>query len=188
MSAEHISTTFPRRRVGTTDLEVSVMALGAAPLGGLFRASSQRDASETIAAALDGGINFLDVAPLYGEGLAEQRVGVGLSELSARDLVLSTKVGRLLEPTDHSTRAADWAEGLFNTVAYNTTPDGIRRSLKDSIARLRGARPSVLLLHDPDRNASPADLPGVIAEAYETMSALRKEGAVTAIGLGVNAP
>jgi len=178
----------PRRRIGRTALDVSVMAVGAAPLGGLYRASSQQDALDTLRAALAGGINFIDVAPLYGEGLAERRVGKSLAQLPTGGLVLSTKVGRLLEPTEPQPLASDWAEGLPFAVVYDTSPDAIRRSLRDSIERLGGARPSILLLHDPDRSSEPSALPAVIKEAYQTMAELRAEGAVTAIGLGVNAP
>lgn len=182
------SAALERRRIGKTGLEVSVMALGAAPLGGLFRASSSRDAIETIGAAFAAGVNFVDVAPHYGKGLAERRVGEGLDAVRHRDLVLSTKVGRLLEPSESSGALENWPEALSYATVHDVTPDGIRRSLDDSIARLRGHRPDVLLLHDPDRYADGPNLIRLIEQAYATLAALRDEGGVAAIGIGVNAP
>ena len=165
-----------------------MMGLGAAPLGGLYKVSSQADAVETIGAALAAGINFVDIAPHYGQGLAERRVGGSLEALAAGELVLSTKVGRLLEPGGAAPSAPNWPEALPYSTVYDTTPDGIRRSLRDSIERLGGRAPSMLLLHDPDRYADAAGLPALIRQAYETLSALREAGVVTAIGVGVNAP
>jgi D-threo-aldose 1-dehydrogenase len=164
------------------------MGLGTAPLGGLFHSSSSRDAIETIGAAFEAGINFVDVAPQYGRGLAERRVGKALEALADRDLVLSTKVGRLLEPSENAEPFANWPEALSFAIVYDATPDGIRRSLDDSITRLRGHRPDVLLLHDPDRYAGGSDLIRLIEQAYGTLAALRDEGSVAGIGIGINSP
>ncbi len=95
---EGLAPQFERRRIAGTTIDVSIMALGSAPLGGLYQPASQQAANETIAAALAAGINLIDVAPQYGQGLAERRVGAGVAALSNPSFVLSTKVGRLLEP------------------------------------------------------------------------------------------
>ena len=179
----------PRRRIGRTEIEIAVMALGAAPLGGLFRASSQRDATFTVRAALDAGVNLIDVAPQYGQGLAEERVGKSIAALPGRSFFLSTKVGRLLEPVAGDRAVApNWAEGLPFATVYDVTPEGIRRSVGDSIARLGGRKPDILLLHDPDRYAEGPELTRLIERAHATLTVLKEEGAVKAIGIGVNAP
>jgi len=77
------------------------MALGAAPLGGLFRASSQSDAMLTVRAALDAGVNLIDVAPQYGQGLAEERVGkeegavkaIGIGVNAAEPCLMALDIG-----------------------------------------------------------------------------------------------
>ena len=178
-----------QRRLGRTGLSVSVMSLGGAPLGGLYRASSDADAIATIGAALSRGISHADVAPQYGQGLAEHRVGVGLAAYPGGRMTLSTKVGRLLEPaTPDAPVSGNWPEALPFATIYDVTPAGIRRSVQDSVRRMGGRRPDLLLLHDPDRYANGPDLIRVIAEAYRTLAALRAEGSVGAIGMGVNTP
>ena len=165
------------------------MSLGGAPLGGLYRASSDADAIATIGAALSRGISHADVAPQYGQGLAEHRVGVGLAAHPGGRMTLSTKVGRLLEPaTPDAPANGNWPEALPFATIYDVTPAGIRRSVQDSVRRMGGRRPDLLLLHDPDRYANGPDLIRVIAEAYRTLVALRAEGSVGAIGMGVNTP
>jgi D-threo-aldose 1-dehydrogenase len=182
------SATLERHAVGRSSVEVSIIGLGAAPLGGLYTASSSAAAAETVQAALAAGINFVDVAPHYGQGLAEQRVGEALAALPHESLILSTKVGRLLEPSAESSAGANWPEALAYATVYDTTEAGIRRSLADSMQRLGGWQPDILLLHDPDRYASGIDLHRVIDESHRTLIALRSEGCVRAIGIGVNAP
>ena len=173
----------------TDGLSVSVMSLGGAPLGGLYRASSDADAIATIGAALSRGISHADVAPQYGQGLAEHRVGVGLAAHPGGRMTLSTKVGRLLKPaTPDAPASGNWPEALPFATIYDVTPAGIRRSVLDSMRRMGGRRPDLLLLHDPDRYANGPDLIRVIAEAYQTLAALRAEGSVRAIGIGVNTP
>jgi D-threo-aldose 1-dehydrogenase len=178
----------PRRRLGRTALEIGVMGLGCAPIGGLYRASSMVEALATVRAAAAGGINHFDVAPQYGRGLAEGRLGAALAALSGADTVLSTKVGRLLEPLSDAPELPNWPEALPYSEVYDVTPEGIRRSLRDSQQRLGRDRIDLLLLHDPDRYASGEGLRELIAEAQRTMTLLRDSGAVSAIGLGVNAP
>ena len=148
-----------------------------------------RDATFTARAALDAGVNLIDVAPQYGQGLAEERVGKSIAALPGRSFFLSTKVGRLLEPVAVDRAVApNWAEGLPFATVYDVTPEGIRRSVSDSIARLGGRKPDILLLHDPDRYAEGPELTRLIECAHATLTVLKEEGAVKAIGIGVNAP
>jgi D-threo-aldose 1-dehydrogenase len=77
-------------------VEVTRLALGCAPLGGLYAAVDETTARGTVDAAWGAGIRFFDTAPLYGFGVSERRVGAALREREG--FVLSTKVGRVLEP------------------------------------------------------------------------------------------
>lgn len=177
-----------RRRIGNTGYEVSILGLGCAPLGGLYRASSMADALATVRAATAAGVNYFDVAPHYGRGLAERRLGGALSALAPVELVLSTKAGRLLQPQPEAPALAIWPEALPYGEVYDVSAQGIRQSLRDSRERLTRGRIDLLLLHDPDRYGSGERLRQLIAEAYRTLAQLRDEGEVGAIGLGVNAP
>jgi D-threo-aldose 1-dehydrogenase len=94
------STPLPRRRVGATGLDVTVLGFGAAPLGNLFSHLDEATSVATVVEAFDNGINLFDMAPHYGNGLAELRVGAALRQVlqrqSREDVVVSTKVGRWL--------------------------------------------------------------------------------------------
>src|SRR5438045_1396804 len=88
-----------RRRLGATSVHVTRLGLGCAPLGNLYQEVDDADARATVEAASAAGVRFFDTAPLYGHGLSELRLGAALAgEVSDRaDLVLATKVGRVLE-------------------------------------------------------------------------------------------
>ena len=74
------------------------IGLGGAPLGNMFHPLSEETADATLNAAWDAGFRYYDVSPHYGAGLAEQRFGRMLSGKPRDEYVLSTKVGRLLQP------------------------------------------------------------------------------------------
>ncbi len=79
--------------LGKTDLTVSAVSFGTAPLGGMFGAADESDAIATVHRAQDVGINFFDSSPYYGNGLAERRLGTALR--GHRDAIfIGTKAGR----------------------------------------------------------------------------------------------
>jgi D-threo-aldose 1-dehydrogenase len=88
-----------KAHLGRTQVLVTRLGLGTAPLGGLYSPVPHEDALHTIDAAWQGGIRFFDTAPLYGHGLAEMRLGEALARRPRESYVIATKVGRLLEPT-----------------------------------------------------------------------------------------
>src|SRR5258708_7836414 len=90
-----------RITVGKTELQISRLGLGTAPLGGLFERVPEEDAHAAIKQAVDAGVSFFDTAPLYGYGLSESRLGAVLSGLPRDRFVVATKVGRLLRPAPH---------------------------------------------------------------------------------------
>ena len=87
-----------RRRLGRSGVEVPVIGFGGAPLGNLFQEFSDEQARATVRAAYDAGMRLFDTAPLYGFGLSEHRIGEALRWLPRDSYVLSTKIGRLLQP------------------------------------------------------------------------------------------
>ena len=144
------------------------LGLGCAPLGGLYTPVSEDDARATVDAAWDAGIRFFDVAPLYGEGLSEKRLGAALAERPRDEYVLSTKVGRLIDGGE---------------VVFDFSRDGILRSLEESLERLGLDRVDVLLVHDPEQHMEQA-----LDEALPAVRELREQGVVGAIGAGMNYP
>ena len=72
------------RKLGCTDLHLTTVGFGAASIGGgRAYGNAHRDDAESIAtvhAALDLGINWIDVAPLYGNGHGEELVGRAIAE------------------------------------------------------------------------------------------------------------
>src|SRR5438034_6021026 len=80
----------PSRALGRTGIIVSALGLGCAPLGDLYAHIGEEQARATIAAALAAGITLFDVAPLYGHGLAEHRLGAALREQPRGSFILST--------------------------------------------------------------------------------------------------
>ncbi|MCI4666287.1 MAG: aldo/keto reductase [Neomegalonema sp.] len=170
------------------------MGFGAAPLGNLYRAVSEDDAQAALQAAYDAGLRFFDVAPQYGLGRAEERIGAALARWAREDLVLSTKVGRLLEdcaPEEVTPEA--FVDTPQKRIVYDYTYDGVMRSYEASKPRLGTERIDVLLVHDVDmfthksREVSDAKVRELFdGGGYRALVELRDAGAVAAIGAGVN--
>lgn len=178
------------RPVGSTDLSVGGLGLGVAPLGNLFAPVSDADAQETLSAAERLGISWFDVAPYYGFGLAEARLGQFLQHAGAVRRTLSTKVGRILLPTDRPPAHPQYVSASPNQPVFDYTRAGIERSYHDSLKRLGVDRVQMLLLHDVDRVSHPHGhrqlVRDLLRDGLPTLQRLKAEGAVDAIGLGIN--
>ncbi len=163
--------------------KLTKLSLGCAQLGNLHRAITDEAAAATVRAAWDGGIRYFDTAPHYGLGLSERRLGASLAGRPRTDYVLSTKVGRLLEPLSHAVGLdADGFEvAATHRRAWDFSRDGITRSLTESLERLGLDRVDVVYLHDPDEHYREA-----LEIAYPALEELRAQGVVSAIGAGMN--
>jgi len=174
-------------RVGQTDLFVPRVGLGTAVLGNLLRAISDDDAVGVIDRALARGVRYLDTAPLYGHGLAEQRVGRAIAATPRDELVVSTKAGRLLregarrDETQFHDGVSFYKEVPSAGPVWDFSYEGVRRSVAESLERTGAGRFDVLHLHDPDDHLAAAATAG-----YRALRDLRAEGAVAAIGAGAN--
>ncbi|MGH6900510.1 MAG: aldo/keto reductase [Geminicoccaceae bacterium] len=182
-----------RRVLGRSGVEVTIMGCGGAPLGNMYQAFPDAQARATLEACYDAGIRYFDTAPLYGFGLSEHRLGEALRGRKRDDFVLSTKVGRLLEPGDPATlEHGQFKDALPFAQVYDYAYDGVMRSLEHSLQRLGTHRIDVLLVHDLDvwthgsEAARRARVEEFMAGGYRAMLELREEGAVRAIGAGVN--
>src|SRR5215831_13480944 len=94
----------PRKALGSTGLEVTTVGLGTGPIGQINGALEEDLAVQTIWAALEAGVNFIDTAPLYQRTASERLIGRALRERPdlAKGAIVETKVGHLPEPFDYS--------------------------------------------------------------------------------------
>ena len=171
------------RRLGRSQVYVTELSFGGAAIGNLFTEVSDDDAQAAVDAAWDGGIRTFDTAPHYGLGLSERRLGGALRGRPRGEYVISTKVGRLLEPADGPVGCD--TEGFAVPASFvrrfDYSADGVRRSLEASLGRLGLDRVDIALIHDPDDHGEQA-----LREAYPALEELRAEGTVRAIGVGMN--
>ena len=139
------------------------------------------EAYEAVEAAWQAGIRFFDTAPLYGHGLAEQRLGAVLRTKPRQDFVISTKVGRLLRAGAPSEPGQAFKGTPSVNPVFDFSYDGTMRSVEESLKRLGIDRVDILLIHDPDNHFDQA-----LHGAYVALDRLRSEGTVKAIGAGMN--
>jgi D-threo-aldose 1-dehydrogenase len=168
-------------RPGTPPL--TELSLGCSQLGNLHHAIDDETARATVDAAWDEGVRYFDTAPHYGLGLSERRLGAALAGRPRADYVLSTKVGRLLEPLADVRGQDDdgFVVAATHRRVWDFSGDGIRRSIEESLQRLGLDRVDIAYLHDPDDH-----LEQVLAAGYPALAQLRDEGVVAAIGAGMN--
>ena len=163
-------------------LQLPRLGLGCAPLGGLFSEVSDEQARHAVDAAWDAGIRFFDVAPQYGVGRAERRVGAALSSRPRAEYILSTKVGWLVvAPGAGDERPTHFAGAPPAELAFDYSRDGVLRSLEESLGRLGRDRVDIVHVHDPDDHVEQA-----IAEAVPALCELREQGVIRAVGAGMN--
>ncbi len=184
----------PERKIGKTGLSVTALGFGGAPLGGMYSTTDDAIALATIEAAYRGGIRYFDTAPFYGHGRSERRVGQALRATAASDCVLSTKVGRLLRPVPRGQKAEPsmFVDPLPFNIRFDYGYDGVLRSVEDSFQRLGLNRIDILLLHDVNRKWHGDDVDRRFDEAmrggYRALDELRRNGEISAFGVGVNDP
>lgn len=175
------------RRLGFDDPRKGLeLGFGAAGIGNLYRQRTDEQAAHALQEAFDCGIRYFDTAPHYGLGLSERRIGSWLSESGIRDdLVISTKVGRLLVAQDNPQGTLDdegYAVPADLVRKWDPSESGIRRSIEASLERLGTDHVEIAYLHDPDCY----DLQEGITQALPALVKLREEGLVQAIGVGIN--
>ena len=175
-------------------LDFTALGLGTAPLGNMHRALGEDEVAQTLDAAWDAGIRYFDTAPLYGHSLAELRLGCLLQGKPRRDYLLSTKVGRLLEPCapDQTGSGIYKATPSFR-VRFDYSYDGVMRSYEASLRRLGVDRIDILFVHDVDARTHGGRVQSEIRihelidrRGWRALAELRGSGAVDAIGAGVN--
>src|SRR5437870_8645716 len=129
------------RRLGRSDLEITKVGVGTAPIGSTpnwrvyWGPQDEKTAIRAIQTALDAGVNWIDTAPFYGWGRAEEIVGKAIADRRDRASVF-TKCGTMNDGS------GGWVGDL--------TPTSIRREVEQSLRRLNADHIDVLQFHDPD--------------------------------------
>lgn len=168
-----------RVKLGRTDVEVTRLGLGTAPLGGWPVARSREEAMATISRAWDVGVRYFDTAPYYGHGLSEEHLGAVLPGHERSEFAVSTKVGRLIVPGDPGDAFFKGVPQRIPILDYSY--EGTLRSLEESLDRLGLDRVEIALIHDPDDHHAEA-----LEGSYRALLELREQGRVEAIGAGMN--
>lgn len=172
-------------------VRVAGLGFGTAPVGNLYAEVGEAEARDALERALRLGVRYFDTAPFYGHGLAERRLGRAFAGSQRDGFAVSTKVGRRIE--SDPARGETITDGFAvhgSRAVFDYSRDGVRRSFEASLQRLGLDRVDLLFLHDIGRlthgENHPQLLRQALDEALPAMAELRAQGAVGAIGIGVN--
>lgn len=147
------------RTLGKTGLEVSVLGFGVSPVGNVFEAVDEAEAIAALHYGMDNGINYFDVAPFYGDTLAETRLGKALKG-RRQDIILATKCCRYIDHFDFS---------------Y----DRVIRGIDESLQRLQTDYVDVFQLHDIEFGTEEQ----VLNEAFPALQKVKESGKARFIGI-----
>src|SRR5277367_3501392 len=160
MSIEASSEVVEYRQLGRTDLRVSAVGFGAAPLGDVYGAVDPAEAARAVHLAIERGINFFDVSPYYGLQLAEQRLGEAL--VGKRDkVVLASKAGRY---------------GLND---FDFSAERIIASIDESLMRLKTDHLDLLQAHDVEFG----NFQQIVEETVPALRKIQESGKARFIGI-----
>ncbi|MEV6493873.1 aldo/keto reductase [Actinoplanes sp. NPDC051633] len=142
-------------------LPVSMVGLGAAPLGDVYGPVDLGSATRAVRTALDMGVNIVDVAPYYGATRAETVLGKALAGVDRESYLLATKVGR------------------YGLDAFDFSAERVRRSVDESLGRLGAEYIDLIQVHDIEFG----DLDRIVDETIPALDELRTAGKVRHIGV-----
>jgi len=144
------------RKLGKTGLEVSVLSFGASSLGSVFRETDETESVRTVHAAVDMGINLIDVSPYYGLTKAETVLGKAITEIVRDRFILTTKAGR------------------YGADQFDFSEERIIRSVDESLTRLQTDYIDILFLHDIEF----APFEQVAEGAFLALDKLKQQGKI----------
>ncbi len=173
------------RPLGESGIQASVVAFGAWAIGGWMWGGAEESSSiQSIHAALDNGINFIDTAPMYGMGRSEEIVGKALRGGRRLQAVIATKCSLVWDGTtdgvfqfnaDDAGRADPNDPNPKYRVYRNSRPAAIRKGLEESLRRLGTDYIDLFQTHWQD-DTTP------IADTMHELVKMKKEGKIRAIG------
>ncbi len=176
---------FELRKIGNTNIAITCFGLGGASMGDMYTVANEDAAMKAIRSAYEAKIRYFDTAPMYGFGKSEKLYGSVLKDQPRDSFVLSTKVGRLILTGQPPPESED-TPFVVNDNAYaifDYSRDGVLRSLEESRKRLGIDRIDIVYIHDPDVNDS---FKQAVEEAFPTLAALKRQGIIGAVGVGIN--
>jgi aryl-alcohol dehydrogenase-like predicted oxidoreductase len=157
------------RDLGQTGIKISHLSFGASSLGSVFRETNEKESFEAVEAAIEGGINFIDVSPYYGHYKAETVLGKALRNIPRDKYYLSTKVGR-------------YGKDGVNTWDYSAKR--VTDSVYESMERLGIDHIDLINVHDIEFQAAlPGGLQKVVDETLPALFELRDKGVVSHVGI-----
>ena len=166
------------RKLGETDLELSVVTFGAWAIGGwMWGGADKKDAIDAIRTAYYQGVTSIDTAPVYGQGTSEEIVREALKDIGRDKVQILTKYGMRwdLKKGDYAFPSKD-EKGRDLEIYKYAGREGIRKEIEDSLGRLGTDYIDLYQIHWPDSTTP-------IQESMETVSELIKEGKVRYAGV-----
>ena len=155
--------------LGKTGMKISHLSFGASSLGSVFRDTNEKESFEAVEAAIEGGINFIDVSPYYGHYKAETVLGKALRNIPRDKYYLSTKVGR-------------YGKDGVNTWDYSAKR--VTDSVYESMERLGIDFIDLINVHDIEFQAArPGGLQLVVDETLPALFELKAKGVVGHVGI-----
>ena len=148
------------RKLGQTELEVSVLGYGASPLGNEFGEIDVREGERAVHMAIDHGVNLFDTSPYYGRTLSEERLGRALGS-KRKDIILATKCGR------------------YDIDAFDFSAGRVRASIDESLRRLRTDYVDIYQMHDIEF----VDREQILNEALPAARELQQAGKCRYVGI-----
>lgn len=149
------------RPLGNTGMNISILGLGTAPLGGAYGGFEKATAIRAVHTALDLGINIIDTSPYYGATVSESVLGEALAGIPRDRYFLATKLGRY---------------GLND---FDFSAARVARSIDESLARLRLDYVDILLCHDIEF----VDMEQIVSETLPALNEIKAQGKARFIGV-----
>lgn len=149
------------RKLGKTGLDVSILSFGASSLGSVFHDTDEAESIQAVHAAIDAGINLIDVSPYYGKTKAETVLGKALAQIPRDTFFLSTKAGR------------------YGVDSFDFSERRIVSSLDESLRRLHTDYVDILFLHDIEF----VPYEDVAQEAFFALQKLKDQGKIRLAGV-----
>lgn len=160
------------RPLGRTGFQVSTLSFGASSLGGVFHDIDEKEAIRAVHAALDLGINYIDVAPAYGGTRSETVLGKALRGIPRDRYFLSTKIGKYTNPEKYGDDTLDYSRART------------RHSIDESAARLGTDYFDIIHIHDIEYE-NRRHTEWALGEGFDAVSELKQEGRIGAVSFGI---
>ncbi|MBD1427919.1 aldo/keto reductase [Sphingobacterium arenae] len=168
------------RKLGNTDLQLSVITYGAFAIGGnMWGGNEQKDSIESVRASIDNGVTTLDTAPFYGFGLSEEMIGEAIKGYDRSKIQLLTKFGLVWDGSnqgkgDFFFDAED--DGKVLPVYKYSSKASVIKEVEESLKRLQTDYIDLLQIHWPDSTTP-------ISETMEALEILIQQGKIRAAGV-----